>query len=73
MYILSQNKEKILNLDNMTAIAVERNIGGKKEEKYGLYVNGGFIAFYADKGTAQKVLVKILSAIENDERIYELE
>ncbi|MDE6708258.1 MAG: hypothetical protein K2K06_09530 [Oscillospiraceae bacterium] len=73
MYILSQNKEKILNLANITAIDVTKNYGGKKEEKYGLYANGGFIALYADKGTAQKMLVKILSAIENDEKIYELE
>lgn len=73
MYLLSQNKEKILNLANITAIDVVRNIGGKKEEKYGLYVNGAFIALYADKGTAQKMLIKILSAIENDDKIYELE
>lgn len=73
MFLLAQNKEKIINLNNVTTIDITRNIGGKKDEKFCLMVNASIIALYPDKETAQKTLVKILAAVENDEKVYELE
>lgn len=73
MFLLAQNKEKIINLNNITTIDIARNIGGKKDEKFSLMVNASIIALYPDKETAQKTLVKILAAVENDEKVYELE
>ncbi|MDE6086923.1 MAG: hypothetical protein K2G25_00880 [Oscillospiraceae bacterium] len=72
MFILSQGKKGIFNLDNIATLVVSRNYGEGKEKKFSIVASGVILGFYPDEGAAQKELVKILAAIENDEKVYEL-
>ncbi|MDE7122119.1 MAG: hypothetical protein K2O42_08175 [Oscillospiraceae bacterium] len=72
MFILSQGKKGIFNLDNIATLEVTRNFGEGKEKKFSIVGSGLILGFYPDQETAQKELIKILAAVENDEKVYEL-
>lgn len=75
MFILSQDKKQIINTDQVTILEINRNFGGGKDAKFCLTAPNASInilANYPDEGTAQKELIKILAALENDEKVYYL-
>ncbi|MBR4318429.1 MAG: hypothetical protein IKP69_00065 [Oscillospiraceae bacterium] len=77
MYILSKNKKAIIafGASEISALTVQKNIGGKKEEKFciacgelGSYI----IGTYPDEKLALDELSKIFSAIEEGKTSYEM-
>lgn len=76
MLIFSQNKRQITNCETL---AVTKNFGGKKEEKFVIVgsagiateLNGnGILATFPDEKTALDALEKVFTAFENGAKSY---
>lgn len=76
MIIFAQNKKTLVDCDK---ISVERNIGGKKDEKYSLVgwvgatgLTTPTLGAYPDEKTAMDELEKICAAFSEGARIYSI-
>lgn len=79
MLIFSQNKKQITDCK---MLAVTKNIGGKKEEKFVIVGTAGItadiaggnaiLASFPDEKTALDTLEKIFTAFENGAKAYRL-
>lgn len=72
MFILSQDKKTLIEC---VRLAVTRNFGGGKEEKFALmcgayYGEGAVVATFSDEKTAVDALEKVTQSIAAGEKVY---
>ncbi|MBD5144193.1 MAG: hypothetical protein K2H93_01525 [Oscillospiraceae bacterium] len=70
MYIFSQNKEAIVNLDSNSAIYISYS---EKEKDFRIDTDCVILARYSDKETAKKMLIKIYTGLKNGDKFFEVE
>ncbi len=72
MFILSQDKKTLIEC---ARLAVTRNFGGGKEEKFAImccayFGEGVIVATFSDEKTAVDALEKVTQAAEAGEKVY---
>ena len=72
MLVFSQDRKTVIKAKSLS---VQRNLGGKKEEKYVITAWGGelsgvCVATFSDEKTALDALEKSFAAFENGARTY---
>ena len=72
MLVFSQDRKTVIKAKSLS---VQRNLGGKKEEKYVITAWGGelsgvCVATFPDEKTALDALEKAFAAFENGARTY---
>lgn len=70
MYIFSQNKEAIVNMDSTSTIYISYS---EKEKDFRIDTDCAILAHYSNKETAKEMLVKIYTALKNGDKFFEVE